>query len=200
MSNIYQEMLAEAQSPSTASGAQDGNRATKRRRVGERSAASLGLLSESQQMPDLDLDQGGGSKSFQTVYDVDASEESDAEDWEDVELHTTTTAPAQTSQPPVGTAGEESLQITLEKPDPKGKQKAPPRRKPVTAAEKRLRLDIHKVHLLCLLSHVQLRNLWCNDEQVQVQLSLDSWSESNLVLPEIPQTCPSETHNTMSQS
>jgi xeroderma pigmentosum group C-complementing protein len=42
------------------------------------------------------------------------------------------------------------------------------RRKGVTAADKRRRLDIHKVHLLCLLYHVHLRNAWCNDEGAQV--------------------------------
>ncbi|KAL9604694.1 MAG: hypothetical protein Q9219_000414 [cf. Caloplaca sp. 3 TL-2023] len=43
---------------------------------------------------------------------------------------------------------------------------APARRKPLTSAEKKLRLHIHKVHLLCLLSHVHLRNHWCNDQNV----------------------------------
>ncbi|OCK86627.1 Rad4-domain-containing protein [Cenococcum geophilum 1.58] len=41
------------------------------------------------------------------------------------------------------------------------------RRKGVTAADKRRRLDIHKVHLLCLLYHVHLRNAWCNDDGAQ---------------------------------
>ena len=45
------------------------------------------------------------------------------------------------------------------------------RRKGVTAADKRRRLDIHKVHLLCLLYHVHLRNAWCNDEGAQVLLN-----------------------------
>lgn len=45
------------------------------------------------------------------------------------------------------------------------------RRKGVTAADKRRRLDIHKVHLLCLLYHVHLRNAWCNDDGAQVLLN-----------------------------
>ena len=41
------------------------------------------------------------------------------------------------------------------------------RRKPVTKEEKSRRVEVHKVHLLCLLSHVALRNRWCNSPEVQ---------------------------------
>ncbi|OAA70551.1 nitrilase [Cordyceps fumosorosea ARSEF 2679] len=44
------------------------------------------------------------------------------------------------------------------------------RRKPITKEERDRRLDVHKMHLLCLLSHVARRNHWCNDEQVQETL------------------------------
>ena len=61
--------------------------------------------------------------------------------------------------------GEESLDITLE--EPPVRRTLVRRRKPVTGSEKKLRLQIHKAHLLCLLGHVYTRNLWCNDEEVQ---------------------------------
>ena len=44
------------------------------------------------------------------------------------------------------------------------------KRKPTTAAEKKLRIEIHKMHVLCLLSHISLRNHWCNDVSVQRSL------------------------------
>ncbi|KAK3945638.1 Rad4-domain-containing protein, partial [Diplogelasinospora grovesii] len=44
------------------------------------------------------------------------------------------------------------------------------RRKPATREEKDRRVLIHKMHLLCLLAHVELRNRWCNDPRVQETL------------------------------
>ncbi|UNI22713.1 hypothetical protein JDV02_008575 [Purpureocillium takamizusanense] len=44
------------------------------------------------------------------------------------------------------------------------------RRKPITREEKERRIQIHQVHLLCLLSHVSRRNRWCNDTKVQESL------------------------------
>lgn len=44
------------------------------------------------------------------------------------------------------------------------------RRKPVTKAERDLRLLVHKCHLICLLMHVAVRNHWCNDEILQKSL------------------------------
>lgn len=41
------------------------------------------------------------------------------------------------------------------------------RRKPINRSEKERRIDIHKTHLLCLMSHVAQRNRWCNDPEVQ---------------------------------
>lgn len=41
------------------------------------------------------------------------------------------------------------------------------RRKALGREEKDRRIETHKVHLLCLLAHVELRNRWCNDPEVQ---------------------------------
>jgi xeroderma pigmentosum group C-complementing protein len=108
------------------------------------------------------------SQNVQTVYDSTTSDESDVE-WEDVDV-------AHPAQGLFGTASaiegrDETLQITLDR-EPEARKRAPPRRKPVTAAEKKLRLDAHKAHLLCLLAHVNLRNRWCNDDVTQVRPSL----------------------------
>lgn len=51
---------------------------------------------------------------------------------------------------------------------------APPpaadRRKPISSKERERRVEIHKMHLLCLLSHVQRRNRWCSDPEVHAAL------------------------------
>ena len=44
------------------------------------------------------------------------------------------------------------------------------RRKPITLKEKKLRLEIHKMHLCSLLAHVRIRNYWCNDADVHKAL------------------------------
>ncbi|KAK0672931.1 putative DNA repair protein rhp41 [Cercophora samala] len=49
-------------------------------------------------------------------------------------------------------------------------QKKGDRRKALGREEKDRRIETHKVHLLCLLAHVELRNRWCNDAKVQEAL------------------------------
>lgn len=41
------------------------------------------------------------------------------------------------------------------------------RKQPISKAEKEQRIEIHRMHLLCLLAHVEKRNHWCNDPVVQ---------------------------------
>ena len=43
-------------------------------------------------------------------------------------------------------------------------------RPPTSAIERKIRFEIHKLHLLCLMSHVGLRNKWCSDVKVQQAL------------------------------
>ena len=185
---VYHEMLFEVRQSASTSGLAvdergEGRRAVKRRRIGE-SSASRAVPGQGDGVLKLWGDQktghGGGfetaasDKPVQTVYDVDASEES-AMEWEDVDL-----APrnavlgvfnegSSSAAAADGAGVGESLQLTLGNSEEKAKQKAAvQRRKPATALERKWRLDIHKVHILCLLSHVQMRNSWCNDEEAQV--------------------------------
>ncbi|KAL0469514.1 Rad4 domain-containing protein [Neurospora intermedia] len=44
------------------------------------------------------------------------------------------------------------------------------RRKALSKSEKEQRREIHKIHLLCLLAHVERRNRWCNSPKVQEAL------------------------------
>ncbi|KAK3492817.1 uncharacterized protein B0T23DRAFT_338637 [Neurospora hispaniola] len=44
------------------------------------------------------------------------------------------------------------------------------RRKALSKSEKEQRREVHKIHLLCLLAHVERRNRWCNSPKVQEAL------------------------------
>lgn len=98
----------------------------------------------------------------QTAYDESSdSIESDL-DWEEVDL-------AQTAVQEDDSNQNGALDLVLGGNKPlKSPERMSRKRKPATTAERKLRLEIHKMHVLCLLAHVHLRNHWCNDEQVHV--------------------------------
>jgi xeroderma pigmentosum group C-complementing protein len=102
--------------------------------------------------------------SLQTVVKrSDSSDESEVE-WEEVELN----AGEQSHDKAMNPEPDEPLSITIggdEAPKQHQKRKA---RRPLSLAEKKMRLDIHKVHIVFLLFHSFSRNHWCNDAQVQV--------------------------------
>lgn len=100
-------------------------------------------------------------KQLQTAYrdSEDESEDSDLE-WEGVYL----LAPTQDNKP----SGD--LELTLVTKSPSRGRSVASRRKMVTKAERELRLQSHKLHVLCLLSYVDRRNQWCNDSEVQASL------------------------------
>lgn len=162
-SDIYQELLEEAEARDPGQFASD--RPIKRRKAGEMKAIPVGLGASEQTHEDAEANKHS-AQPVQTVYDSSTSEESDV-DWEDVELQ----QPPQSllNRPFVSQGDDEMLQITLEQ-EPEKHKKAVQRRKPLTGAERKVRLDVHKCHILCLLGHVQLRNMWCNDEELQVSI------------------------------
>ena len=176
--DIFQDLIAEAASLSQASASEDG-RTVKKRRVGGRLVISgvpkkpeddqfqNGVVQE-HVVPSQD-DDNEPSSLRQTIYnESEDSEDSGDADWQDVTL----AVPAESGQ----REQERDLQdLSLDlQADHAGLDKSPTnRRKPLTAAERRLRLEVHKMHVLTLLSHVHLRNHWCNDLEVQVWLNVD---------------------------
>ncbi|KAJ5452887.1 Rad4 beta-hairpin domain 1 [Penicillium cf. griseofulvum] len=158
--DVYQELLEEAEARDPGQFASD--RPIKRRKAGDMKAIPVGLGASEQTHRGAEANKDT-TQPVQTVYDSSTSEESDV-DWEDVELQ----------QPPhslvnrrfASQGGDEMLQITLEQ-EPEKHKRAVQRRKPLNGAERKARLDVHKCHILCLLGHVQLRNMWCNDEELQ---------------------------------
>ncbi|KAH8666671.1 hypothetical protein BX600DRAFT_380276 [Xylariales sp. PMI_506] len=62
------------------------------------------------------------------------------------------------------------IQLDLSSHTSQHQSKAIDRRKPINKTEKDRRVEVHKTHLLCLLSHVARRNRWCNDGTVHRSL------------------------------
>ncbi|KAH8725171.1 hypothetical protein GQ44DRAFT_616879 [Phaeosphaeriaceae sp. PMI808] len=102
---------------------------------------------------------------LQTIVDSDESDGSD-EEWEDALVDgddTDTENEVALSTPQVTDISITIGGTKVEEKDTKRKV----RRRAITSVDKKKRLDIHKVHLLCLLYHVYRRNAWCNDMRVQ---------------------------------
>lgn len=120
----------------------------------------------SQDLEGLSSSPGSTSRPAQVVYNGsdDSAEDSDFE-FEDVNL-----AGDEGSQPDVKEeTADQGLSIEL---DPKKDlpARAAQKRLPSSRLEKQKRLEIHKVHLQCLLAHVYIRNDWCNDPVIQASL------------------------------
>ena len=165
---IYQEMLNEAQ---PISGVDEKARPSKRRRVGEQLhdplTADQWRSHSVGSPPDLfennEEKLGDDLVAPQVVYnDSDESDESDA-NWEDVNIK---------AEGSLAASGQQSgdLSIVLDEKEPQGS--TPSRKRRLGAvADQKARLEAHKVHLLSLLSHVHLRNHWCNSSEIQRRLS-----------------------------
>ena len=164
---VYQEMLADA-SPSLLN---EEERSIKKRRVGghvviQRLGSHSRTTSDSEFRFETDSEhkvapvkQDG--KIPQTAYnDSDDSADSDM-NWEEVDLKDKVLTEDSTDE-------NEELQLVLGNNDQCAKTSTARRRRPITSADRRLRLEIHKMHILALLAHVHLRNHWCNDVEVQV--------------------------------
>lgn len=104
------------------------------------------------------------NKLQQTAYrdsDEETTDESDAEVdtvWENIDFNMKDDEPAR------------DLELNLTRPAPQRQLTTTPRRKALTQADKNFRLDIHKLHILCLLSHVERRNKWCSNSIIQDSL------------------------------
>ena len=171
--DVYREMLADASS-STPTKFDEEKKPVKRRRVGGRvvkQELNESALSQSSQVSsDANNTDYERSKpkpqavNCQTSYaGSEDSADSDV-DWEEVDLKD---ASEENLLDDDGSEDHE-LNLVLGAKDHDGGRPSAPRRKPASAAEKKLRLEIHKMHLLSLLVHVHRRNHWCNDEETHV--------------------------------
>lgn len=180
-------MLAEAGASTSRHTACDApERPPKRRRPGERAAIlARQKVAEPTALPSADQagedededdeeeiefeDVPAPSPTVQTVLrDSDDEEEEDEElQFEDVDFGALDMAGP-------GPADEVSqdlkLNLTVQQAAMAPAKRIIDRRKPATKEEKERRVHVHKVHVLCLLCHVSMRNRWCNDPEVQAAL------------------------------
>jgi len=105
---------------------------------------------------------------IQTITrEEDEDDDDDDIEFEDVEIDTSGPSSA---VPAGGNVKELSLNLTVQKEAMTSRRAVERRRKAIGREEKERRADIHKMHVLCLLSHIERRNWWCNDTKVQALL------------------------------
>ncbi|KAF3925427.1 hypothetical protein ABW21_db0200149 [Orbilia brochopaga] len=100
-----------------------------------------------------------GSDSEAEESDSDADEfGSDSEvEWETVDL-------SRIKPKDRGTEGSVTFELTATAEQPQGRKAT---RTAPTPVERKIRLEVHKVHLLCLLAHAHARSRFCSDAKVQ---------------------------------
>jgi len=169
--DVFQDMLAETLS---APNVDVADRPRKRRRLRQprddpvnSSALSYATHDESHDDDDgsLEFEDAIPSKQEQTAYND--SEDGSSEDdiaWEEVGI---TEFPFKSSD---AEDDDGDLDLTLAANKTPQKRPAATRRKALNKAERAIRLNVHKMHLLCLLSYVDRRNNWSNDSEVQSAL------------------------------
>lgn len=148
--DVYQELLSEA-----ATSVDEDSRPMKRRKTTATPEKHSSAAEERNTMPQ------------QTAYDDSpTSDESDV-DWQDISLQNGQTTDDEPSA--ADRAAAKDILVVI------GETRATPRKSrmsnklPSSAVEKKKRLEIHKLHVLCLLAHVYTRNAWCNNTDVQVR-------------------------------
>jgi xeroderma pigmentosum group C-complementing protein len=114
----------------------------------------------------------------QTITNDSESSESEVE-WEDVGFDDTS-SPIET----VHHEPSERLSITINTRDTP-KKRSPTKRRPISAAEKAMRLTVHKMHITYLLYHGFYRNNWCNDRKSQVLITMCIVNKPNLTNPSV---------------
>ena len=184
--SIYSQLLAEA-GVHDAQASSASERPVKRLRPGERRPEKLKRGSiepdqASKALKEADREEEENSDDDVEFFDVELpvptvqtfERESEDEDddyiedaqFEDIDF----TAIAEASEPKEEQSKDLELNLTAQRARTTPTKRAGERKKPITKEERDRRTDIHKTHLLCLLSHAARRNHWCNDKTVQDML------------------------------
>ncbi|KAF2001911.1 DNA repair protein Rhp41 [Amniculicola lignicola CBS 123094] len=184
--DVFQDLLAQAQA-SRSAGADEDSKPLKKRKTTlssrQRNASHLEetarkrptipetrsrLQTPAQPVSALEShDHEPSDRVLQTITDSEESDDSDME-WEDA-LADGNTGDEDNGAHAMPEVGDLSITIGGDAgPELAGKKRV--RRRGITSVDRKLRLDVHKAHILCLLCHVHRRNIWCNDGQVQAVL------------------------------
>jgi len=105
----------------------------------------------------------------QTIEDPDESDDESDMEWEDALGDGDDSDGTEEVKETVPQIGDISITIGGNAPgDSATRQKT--RRRAITSVDKKRRVDLHKIHVMCLMYHVHRRNAWCNDKRVQSTL------------------------------
>lgn len=176
--DVYYDMLVEAAASSPSQFDDDG-RSIKRRRM--RSSAvdqpesprensvkhrkrDHYASTDGHSSANVDAQQQSSIKEEQTVL-TDSEESEEEIDWEDVQ-------PLQDEDYDSPSENDGTLELTVSGAGKSSRSPTVAKRKPMSSETRKLRTQVHKAHLLCLLAHVRIRNRWCNDDMVQVSGSI----------------------------
>jgi xeroderma pigmentosum group C-complementing protein len=177
--DVYREMLAETLPMQP----EFPERPLKRRRTGQRNV--LPTTDDSAKSAEVDNEDNEDEMEFEDILKARNQDDSEASEFE-APLNTQQTAYRDSDEDsgdsddewegvdfdtlPLENEPSGDLELTLKpRTTPQG-QKVTPRRKVVSKADKVLRLEAHKMHVLCLLTHLDRRNEWCNDDDVKSSL------------------------------
>lgn len=183
--DVYREMLVEARAEIAYHGPSASERPLKRKRPGERRVQPDTSKEDNGQIAKLNkqkhistLNDGASDDENIEFEDVlppptvqtitrDSDDDDDGDDgddlaFEEVEIETggPSSADAVTDEP-------KELSLDLSAHMATAAPRRGDRRKAINREQKERRVEVHKLHLLCLLSHVERRNWWCNDPDVQ---------------------------------
>ena len=163
---VYRDMLNEAGSHG-ATEIEQGDRPAKKRRVGGRLVGNeepeRSELSSIKDQSELDEEPPNiQARAPQVVYDDSQDSEESEADWEDVDIKKEESSSA---------IGDEGGDLTIELgQDGTSSSATPKRARLAPVADQKARIEAHKLHLMSLLSHVHLRNHWCNTPEAQKAL------------------------------
>lgn len=181
--DVFQEMLSEAASSPEPAPAHREYRPLKKRRIDASEHDTSGAESvapparrkpnsviQPVARPVHEDESGIESQKWpqQTVEDSGESEDEDM-DWEEVDVAQPQMSAITSDHPPFKENDDDIADISVEVGPKKTTKKVSVKRKPITSAEKLLRLAVHEAHLLFLLFHVHVRNSWCNLDVVRVR-------------------------------
>lgn len=171
--DVYTDMLAVA--VSTPAQVNEEGKIIKRRRIAGRVVSQDQPEGEDNKLHQLPiatahdgLDLENRPVIQQTIYNESEDSADSDMDWEEVGFGRTSD---REDLPESDVTRTDELKLVLGNKDQEAARSMPTKRKPITSAERQLRLHIHKMHLISLIFHVYLRNHWCNDEEVHVCLS-----------------------------
>lgn len=166
-SDIYGDLLQEALGSSPA--AEGSERPRKRRRVRNPGASDAGksrTTNDNTSVADRDEDEPvfedvlSGHTPQVAYRDSDEDSEDGDHEWEELAFEKTNNGDEDDDE------SQGNLDITLNDVSVP-QQPTITRRRTITKADRSLRLEIHKMHILCLMSAIFRRNQWCNDETIQ---------------------------------